>query len=143
MYDLFQQDETEAILLADAKNASNFISSKAMLHNISITCPILSTFISNWYLVPTRCFILGNKEIKSKEGTTQSNPTAMVAYELGVTPLINFLYEYVSMNNLRSKEVRFGDDFTIAGKIEGIKSYWVLLQQVCPLYSYFLEPSKS
>ena len=43
--------------------------------------------------------ILGNKEIKSKEGATQSYPTTMAAYALGVAPLIHFLHEYVSINN--------------------------------------------
>ena len=32
---------------------------------------------------------------------------------------------------------------TIAWKIEGIRSYWELLQQVGPLYGYFPKPSKS
>ena len=47
LYDLFQQDETGAVLLVDAENAFNSINRKAMLHNISITCPVLSTFVSN------------------------------------------------------------------------------------------------
>ena len=114
-----------------------------MLQNISITCPILSTFVSNCYLVTVRLFILGNKEIKSKEGTTQSDPTVMAAYALRVAPLIHFLHQYVSMNNHRCKEVASADDFTIAGKIAGIRSYWELLQQVGPLYGYFSKPSKS
>ena len=36
-YDLFQQDETEVVLLVDAVNAVSSINRKAMLHNISIT----------------------------------------------------------------------------------------------------------
>ena len=116
MSDLFQEDETEAVLLVDAENAFNSINKKAMLHNISIICPILSTFVSNCYLVPARLFILGNKEIKSKEGTTQGDPMAMAAYALGVTPFIHFLHDYVSMNNHRCKEVAFADDFTIQGR---------------------------
>ena len=68
MYDLFQQDETEVVLLVDAENAFSSINWKAMLYNISIKCPILSTFVSKCYLAPTR--LLENKEIKSKEGTT-------------------------------------------------------------------------
>ena len=42
-----------------------------MLRNISIACPILSTFVSSCYLVLAQLFILGSKEIKSREGTTQ------------------------------------------------------------------------
>ena len=66
----------------------------------------------------------------------------MAAYALGVTPLIHFLHEYVSMNNQRCKEVAFADNFTITGKIEGIRSHWELLQQVGPLYGYFPKSSK-
>ena len=142
MYDLSQQDETEAVLLVDAENAFNFINRKAILHNISIRCPISLPFVSNCNLVPAQLFILGNKEIKSKEGTTQGDPTAMVAYALGVTPLIHFLHKYISMNKHRCKEVAFAVDFTIAENIEGIRSYWELLQLVGPLYGYFPKPCK-
>ena len=142
MYNLFQKDETKAVLLVDAENAFNSTNRKAMLHNISITCPILSTFVSN-FLFLYRLFILGNKDIKCKEGRTQGDPTAMAAYALGLTPLIHFLHKYVSMNNHRCKEVAFADNFTMAGKTEGIRSNWELLQQVGPLYVYFPKPSKS
>lgn len=117
MCDLFQQDETEAVLLIDADNAFNSINRKTMLHNISITCSILSTFVSNCYLVPARPFILGDKEIKCKEGITQGDPTVMAVYVLGMTPLIHFLHEYISMNNQRCKGVAFADTFTEAEKI--------------------------
>ena len=66
----------------------------------------------------------------------------MVAYALGVTPQIHFLHKYVSLNNHICKEVVFVVDFTIAEKIEGIRSYWELLQQVGPLYGYFPKPCK-
>ena len=36
----------------------------------------------------------------------------------------------MNMNNHRFKEVVFADDFTIAEKIERIKSYWEMLHQV-------------
>ena len=56
--DLFQQDETKEVLLVDTESAFNFINRKAMLHNISITCPIVSTFVLNWYLVPVlNCYL--------------------------------------------------------------------------------------
>ena len=45
IYNLFQQDEIELVLLADAENAFNYINEKAMLHSISIMYPILSTFV--------------------------------------------------------------------------------------------------
>ena len=59
----------------------------------------------------------------------------MAGHALGVAPLIHFLHEYVSTNNHRRKEV--------AGKIEEIRSYWEMLQQLGPFYGYFPKPSKS
>ena len=56
MYDFYQQNEVEAVFFVDAENAFNAISRKAMLHNISITCPIISTFISDCCLVTARLF---------------------------------------------------------------------------------------
>ena len=143
MHDLFQEDETEAVLLVDAENAFSSINRKAMLHNISITCPTLSIFVSNCYLVPVRLFILRNREIKSREGTTQGDPTVMVAHALWETPLIHYFRYYISMNNHICKEEAFADNLTIAGKIERIRSYWELLQQVGPLFGYFPRPSKT
>ena len=54
--------------------------------------------------------------------------TVMAAYALRVIHLVHFLHEYVSMKNHRCKEVAFAGDFIIAGKIEGIYSYWEMLQ---------------
>ena len=47
------------------------------------------------------------------------------------------------MNNHICKEEAFADNLTIAGKIERIRSYWELLQQVGPLFGYFPRPSKT
>ena len=121
IYDVYQQDETEAVLLVDADNAFNPINRKVMLHNISITCPLITTFIANCYMEPARLFVVGNHEIKSRESTTQEDPTTMGACALGVTPLIHFLSEFIFINEHRSKEVAFADNFTIAGKASEIK----------------------
>ena len=143
IYDIFQKDDTEAVLRVDAENAFNSINRKAMLHNISIVCPILTTFISNCYTIPARLFVVGNFELKSREDTTQGDPTAMAAYALGVTPLIQFLIEFININEHHSKEVAFADDFTVAGKVKEIKDYWDALLQIGPLFGYFPKPSKS
>ena len=44
MHDVYELEETEAVLLIDAENAFNLINRKVMLHNISILCPIIATF---------------------------------------------------------------------------------------------------
>ena len=82
IYDVYQQDETEAVLLVETDNAFNSINRKAMLR-ISITYPLITTFIANCYMEPARLFVVGNHKIKSREGTTQGDPTAMGACALG------------------------------------------------------------
>ena len=67
----------------------------------------------------------------------------MGAYALGVTILIHFLSEFIFINEHRSKEEAFADDFTVAGKASEIRAYWDILQQQGPLFGYFPKPSKS
>ena len=64
--DVYQQDKTEAVLLVDADNAFSSINTTPMLHNISITCPVITTFITNCYMEPARLFIVGNNENQGK-----------------------------------------------------------------------------
>ena len=49
------------------------INRAAMIHNITILCPIISIFIKNCYNIPSRHFIIGGKELLSREGTTQGD----------------------------------------------------------------------
>ena len=99
-----------------------------MLHNISVLCSTISSYVSNCYHSAARLFVTGGKEILSKEGTTQSDPTSMGTYALGVTPLLLFLYEFILINENKSKEVAFADDLTVAGNIKEVKKYWELLR---------------
>ena len=114
-----------------------------MLHNISVLCPTISTYVSNSYQSAARLIVISGKEILSKEGTTQGDPTSMGTYALGVTPLLHFLHEFILINEHRSKEVAFADDLTAAGNIKQIKQYWELLLQVGPNYGYYPKLSKS
>ena len=93
-----------------------------MLHNISLFCPIISTYVSNCYQSAARQIVISGKEILSKEGTAQGDPTSMGTYALGVN--VHFLYEFILMNEHRITEVAFEDDVTVAGNIEEIKQYW-------------------
>ena len=59
MFDLYQQNEVEVVLLINAENTFNSIKRKAILHNISIacvTCPIISTFIFKLLFVTSKAF---------------------------------------------------------------------------------------
>ena len=52
MHDVFQSNDTEAVLLVDAENAFNSINRKMLLHNIQYICPVIYTFVYNCYHVP-------------------------------------------------------------------------------------------
>ena len=99
MHDIYNDAKTEAVFLIDAENACNAINRKVMLRNISILSPIISTFINNCYCTVARLFILGGKEIKSDQETTQGDPTYMAAYVLGVTPLLNSMLDFVNQKH--------------------------------------------
>ena len=110
MYDIDNDEHSKAVLMVDAENSFNSINSNVMLHNISVVCPTISTFVSNCYQSAARLFEVGGKEILSKEGTTQGHPTSMGTYALGVTPLLRFLHEFMLSNEHRSREVAFADE---------------------------------
>ena len=66
MYDIYNDEHSEAVLLANAENAFNSINRNVILHNISVVCPTISTYISNCY----RLFVMvGKKYCKKKEHT--------------------------------------------------------------------------
>ena len=138
MHDNYNDAETEAVLLIDAENSFNAINS-----NISVLCPIISTFINNCYCIPARLLILGGKEIKSYEGTTQGDPTSMAVYALSVTPLLNSMLDFVNQKHHTTKEVTFADDFTIAGKLSETRELWDYLQTIGPKYGYHAKAIKS
>lgn len=41
---------------------------QALIHNIRILCPIVSNYGTNCYNIPTRLFVIGGNELRSKEG---------------------------------------------------------------------------
>ena len=59
VHDILKDHTTEAVLLIDTENAFNAINMKAMVHNISVICPIIHTYISSCYNMPARLFIIG------------------------------------------------------------------------------------
>ena len=79
----------------DAENAFISINRNLMIHNISVVCPAISTYVSNCYQSAARLFVIGGKEILSKEGTTQGDPTSIGTYALGVTLLLHLLHEFI------------------------------------------------
>ena len=59
IYEMFNKENTEAVLMVDSSNAFNAINREAFVHDMKILCPSISTFISNCYLSPTDLHIQG------------------------------------------------------------------------------------
>ena len=74
--------ECEAVLLIHASNAFNTLNRQAMMHNISVLCPSLATYVKNTYEIAPRLLAAKDLELKSEEGTTQGDLVAMATMHL-------------------------------------------------------------
>ena len=79
MHNIFEADNTDAVLLIDASNAFNSLNRATALHNVRVLCPTIATCAINTYREPARLFIIGGKELRSEEGTTQGEPPCYVS----------------------------------------------------------------
>jgi len=144
MHDIFNEEESEAVLLIDATNAFNALNRKVFLHNINIICPVIGTFVTNCYSRPTRLFVIGGIEIKSSEGTTQGDPVAMVVYATAIIPLLLMVMAILKSKRPEktAKASAFADDFSAAGTIKSLLEWWEELCKLGPKFGYFPEPNK-
>ena len=67
----------------------------------------------------------------------------MGASTLGILPLLHFLFGLILIDHLGAKDIVFADDFTVVGKLNGIRDYWGKLTILGPKYCYFPQASKS
>ena len=132
---LFESEETEAILLVDAKNAFNSINRYSALHNIGWQCPTFARVLINCYRTQSDLFI-DNETISSQEGTTQGDPLAMPFYALATVPLIKMLPKSV-------KHIWYADDAIAIGSLHYLRKRWDTLVEIGPKFGYFVNPSKS
>ena len=140
MSDIFAEEETDAVLFRDASNVFNSINRKALLHNIQYLCPPLSTYLRNCYSSPSLLFIAGGKELKSAEGTTQGDPTAMPAYGIGILP---FLAMIKSEGAEDVKQLAYADDIGGGAKLEILRRWWDSIVKNGPSFVYHPKASKS
>ena len=79
-------------------------------------------------------FIIGGKELRSREGTAQGvgggGAPAIAAYALGLTPSLDHLQSI----KRSVKHVAFVDDLTGAGKLKEVKIWWDTLIAEGPKY---------
>ena len=137
MKEIYDEDDTDCILLVDATNAFNSLNRNTLLHNIHINCPVIAMYTNNCYRFGARLIITGGSEIHSNEGTTQGDPIAMGIYAIGITPLIQ------AITTESVKHVAFADDLCGAGKIHNVKIWWDKVCYFGPLIGYHPNPQKS
>ena len=139
MRDIFNENETDGVILVDASNAFNSMNRQVALHNIRYICLPFSIALINTYRIPSRLFVSGGKEMSSQEGTTQGDNLAMSFYGLGINPLLKSLKDKVG----KVKQVWLADDATGAGKLKHLRTWWDLLIKDGNQLGYFVNESKS
>jgi len=87
---VFEDENTEAVLLVDASSAFNSLNHLVALHNVRQVSPPLATILINTYRSPASLLVSG-EVILSEEGTTQGDPLAMTMYALATIPLMDRL----------------------------------------------------
>ena len=135
VHDSFEHEDTEAVLLIDARNAFNSLNRKVALHNVRFTCLELSIILQNTYGAPSDLFING-ETIQSEEGTTQGDPLAMPMYALATLPLIDQLPQDVT-------QVWYADDACATGKLTSLCSWWDAISTHGQKFGYFVNASKT
>ena len=78
--------------------------------------------------------------MKSSEGTTQGDPTAMPAYGVGVLP---FLALIKSGDADGVKQLAYADDIGGGAKLQTLREWWKNIEENGPNFGYFPKASKS
>ena len=124
MRKVFEDDDTEAILLVDAENAFNNLNRKVALQNIKHLCPPFFQYLFNTYQKPAKMVIADYAKhdyIFSNEGCTQGDVTAMAIYALGIRPLIDNLAEAV--DHEKCKQSWYADDSSAGEQLTQMKTW--------------------
>ena len=137
MHSIFEEEDTDAVLLIDALNAFNALNRAAALHNTRVLCPPIATYAINTYRQPERLFITGGSELKSAEGTTQGDPLAMAIYAISLQPLITRLGICSD-----TKQCWYADDASGSGSLEAIKQWRDELTEAGPNLGYYPNAKK-
>ena len=140
---IFEDEDTEAVMLIDASNAFNSINRKAFLHNVNIICPSIATFTVNCYGSPSRLFIVGGIEISSAEGTTQGDPIAGLVYAIGIIPLILRTVANLKKQGTDTKAAGYADDLFGGGKLHVLKIMWDFIKKWGPDFGYYQQADKT
>ena len=83
-----EDDEPWGVLLVDARNGFNELNRYVILYAVRHFWPSGARFVFNCYKCFSHLVLRGGERLVSKEGVTQGDPLSMVAYALGLLPLV-------------------------------------------------------
>ena len=136
MRDLFADQDSDGVLLIDAKNAFNRLNRNVALWNVRVLCPALGTIVINTYRSSVALFV-GGEQLLSTEGTTQGDPLAMAIYAVAITPLIR------RVKQEQTRQIWFADDAGGSGRLRSLRMWWDCLSKYGPRYGYFVNSGKT
>ena len=123
MQKIFNDDNTDTILLIDTTNGFNCMNRSAALRNMYVICPAIAIHVSNTYRFPSRLFVAEGAETKSQKGTTQEDPLALPWFSLNTVPVIQSLRNQVPS----VKQVWLADDASGGGKLRDLREWYNLI----------------
>ena len=133
---VFEEDNTDGILMIDASNAFNNLNRRVALYNIQYTCPAIAKSLINCYR-KSSCLFVGGKMLLSNEGTTQGDPLAMVMFGLATVPMIERL------KSPNTVQCWFADDGAAGARLRHLWQWWEALATIGPQYGYYPNESKT
>ena len=73
-------------------------------------------------MCPARLFTVGAGELYFKESKIQGDPTSVVAYALGILPLLQFLLDFISVNEPPAKKLLLQMTLWLLGNYQALKT---------------------
>ena len=144
LWEEHSQEEDWGFILIDARNESNKENRTAMLSTVQHEWPSVTQFTFNcyrhWAILVVR--EMGDRSghfLHSKEGVTQLDPLAIIAYGIGVPPLIREIrgaHPHVT-------QTWYADDTGAGVNFSHILAHLWDLQARGPQRGYFPDPTKS
>ena len=134
MAQIFDDNETEAMIFVDASNAFNRLNRQVALRNTEVVCPAMAPVLINTYRNSSWLFVDGQC-MSSRKGTTQGDPLAMAMYAIATQPLIHRLHGI-------AYQVWYADDSAAGSNLE-VRRWWDMLEGIGPNYGYFPNGSRT
>ena len=100
-------------------------STRILLHNTVTAYPAISTYVCNFYSIPSHSSLFWRCEIISVGETTQGYPIAIAIYLVAVIPLLLMVLEVMATNDDSAVNMAAYDkDFTAGRTLADLNHSW-------------------